>query len=221
MTDWLSPVDFIVGSRGSGTWGVIVPLVPSLYLLPLQARTQLDPMHAILVSRLVFLISRSSFWSRRFWRKCDEEVHWSWPPSWKQLKKWGRRTGRGVDGGEGRKRKVCFLGQTKRETIRVQKRWKLTWSTKIVYFSPPLSNVISYDDIKQNQNLPNLACKFFLVLLAHPCTCRVHVHDHMWNILDNSYHWDTLLNSQRQISWPEIIISLTLPVFIKIQIPTP
>ena len=58
--------------------------------------------------------------------------------------------GRRVDGRTGRKRRVCILGQTRCETIRVQKRGKLTWSTKIVYFSLPLSNVISYDDVKQN-----------------------------------------------------------------------
>ena len=33
----------------------------------------------------------------------------------------GRRAGRGVERGAGRKRKVCILGQTKCETIRMQK----------------------------------------------------------------------------------------------------
>ena len=33
--------------------------------------------------------------------------------SWKQLKKWGRMAGRGVDGGVGRKRKVCMSAPRK------------------------------------------------------------------------------------------------------------
>lgn len=52
------------------------------------------------------------------WRFIDRGLH----HESKQMEKWGRMARRGVDGGAGRKRKVCILGQTNCETIRVQKR---------------------------------------------------------------------------------------------------